>query len=91
MNILKKIGLIVKEDIEAINQADKFEAWLVAKGVSIVRRRIEWPDHDNSESGLACAPSDLYCVFALGGDGTFLSAVRWIGDQKIPILGGEVR
>mgnify|MGYP001548611373 FL=1 len=84
---MKKIGLIVKEDIEAINQADKFEAWLVAKGVSIIRRRIEWPDHDNSESGLACASSDLYCVFALGGDGTFLSAVRWIGDQKIPILG----
>jgi NAD+ kinase len=87
LNTVKKIGLIVKEDIEAINQADKFEAWLVAKGVSIVRRGIEWPDRANSESGLGCAPSDLYCVFALGGDGTFLSAVRWIGDQKIPILG----
>ena len=73
--------------MEAIKQADKFEAWLVAKGVSIVRRNIEWPDRANPESGLACASPDLYCVFALGGDGTFLSAVRWIGDQKIPILG----
>jgi NAD+ kinase len=39
------------------------------------------------------APSDLSCVFVLGGDGTFLSAVRWIGDQDIPIMGvkfGEV-
>ena len=39
------------------------------------------------------APSDLFCIFVLGGDGTFLSAVRWIGDQNIPILGvkfGEV-
>lgn len=87
LNGLKKIGLIVKEDMEAINQADKFEAWLVAKGVSIVRRGIEWPDRANPESDLACASPDLYCVFALGGDGTFLSAVRWIGDQKIPILG----
>ena len=39
------------------------------------------------------APPDLSCVFVLGGDGTFLSAVRWIGDQNIPVLGvkfGEV-
>ena len=84
---MKKIGLIVKEDMEAINQADKFESWLVSKGASIIRRDIEWPDRANPESGLVFAPPDLYCVFALGGDGTFLSAVRWIGDQKIPILG----
>ena len=35
----------------------------------------------------------LFCVFVLGGDGTFLSAVRWIGDQQTPIIGvkfGEV-
>ena len=78
LNGLKKIGLIVKENVEAINQADKFEAWLVTKGVSVIRRNIEWPDHTNPECGLSCASPDLYCVFALGGDGTFLSAVRWM-------------
>lgn len=39
------------------------------------------------------APADLFCILVLGGDGTFLSAVRWIGNQQIPILGvkfGEV-
>ena len=38
-------------------------------------------------------PSDLDAVFVLGGDGTFLSAVRWIGNQSIPVIGikfGEV-
>jgi NAD+ kinase len=35
----------------------------------------------------------LSCIFVLGGDGTFLSAVRWIGNSNIPVLGikfGEV-
>ncbi len=36
---------------------------------------------------LAAAPNDLFCVFVLGGDGTFLSAVRWIGDRDTPVLG----
>jgi NAD+ kinase len=84
---VKKIGVVVKEDTEAMNQADNFEAWLVANGVSVIRRNIERPDRASPESGLSGASPDLYCVFALGGDGTFLSAVRWIGDQKTPILG----
>ena len=84
---MKKIGVVVKEDTEAMKQADNFEAWLVANGVSVIRRNIERPDHAKPEDGPCCASPDLYCVFVLGGDGTFLSAVRWIGDQKIPILG----
>jgi len=42
---------------------------------------------------MPAAPSDLFCVFVLGGDGTFLSAVRWIGNSSTPVLGvkfGEV-
>ena len=82
-----KIGLIVKKDTEAIRHADKFEAWLVAKGVAVTRRDIEWPYRSDQEDGFSGASPDLYCVFALGGDGTFLSAVHWIGDRKIPVLG----
>jgi len=42
---------------------------------------------------VSTAPADLFCVFVLGGDGTFLSAVHWIGNSPIPVLGvkfGEV-
>ena len=84
---MKKIGLIVKEDVEAIRHADTFETWLVSQGVAVTRRDIEWPYRAHRENGFSEASSDLDCVFALGGDGTFLSAVHWIGDRKIPILG----
>lgn len=82
---MKKIGLVVKEDPEAIKQADEFEAWLIDRGVAVVRKNIEVSE--GTGHLLSGASADLLCVVALGGDGTFLSAVRWIGDQNIPILG----
>jgi NAD+ kinase len=90
---LKKIGIVVKEDIEAQKKADELEHWLRSKHIDVVIKENLPPrsrilDRDNS-----FAPPDLFCVFVLGGDGTFLSAVRWIGDKNIPILGvkfGEV-
>jgi NAD+ kinase len=78
---------MVKADVEAVKQADMFEKWLVAREIVVIRKNIEWPVRTEMTDNLPVAPSDLFCVFALGGDGTFLSAVRWIGDQKIPILG----
>jgi len=83
---VKKIGIVVKADDKALKKAVELEAWLQSRGVEIVRR--ETADEANT-----CAPSDLFCVLVLGGDGTFLSGVRWIGDQDTPILGmkfGEV-
>ncbi len=84
MNI---IGLIVKADVEARKQADAFEKWLQAQGAKVVRQMIDWQAESGPAGRSNVAPSDLSCVFVLGGDGTFLSAVRWIGDQNIPILG----
>jgi len=84
---LKKIGLVVKRDDEARKQAEKLEAWLISKNVEVLRKEIAFPNGSHAENRFPFAPPELYAVFVLGGDGTFLCAVRWIGDQRIPILG----
>jgi NAD+ kinase len=90
---VKRIGLFVKNEDKAEEKADELENWLKSKEFDVLRK-------EGIPSGLklvgktiSTAPPDLLCIFVLGGDGTFLSAVRWIGDQSIPILGvkfGEV-
>ena len=85
--IIKKIGIFVKADSKAGRKADELEKWLNTQGVSAIRkenRPFELAHRNNRKNS---ASPDLFCVFVLGGDGTFLSAVRWIGDQNIPILG----
>jgi NAD+ kinase len=89
----KKVGIVVKEDIEAKRKADELEHWLRSKNIDVVSRENLPPKPSVADKDNFFAPPDLFCVFVLGGDGTFLSAVRWIGDQNIPILGvkfGEV-
>ncbi len=90
---MNKIGIVVKADIKAKKRADELENWLRAKGVAIIRQESLPPGRQHFGKSVSFAPPDLFCIFVLGGDGTFLSAVRWIGDQDIPILGvkfGEV-
>jgi len=90
---VKKVGIVVKEDAEAIKKADELESWLRSRDIEVVRKEDLRPSRRIADMDKSFAPSDLFCIFVLGGDGTFLSAVRWIGDQNIPILGvkfGEV-
>ena len=82
-----KIGIVVKADSKAGGKADELEKWLHSQGATVIRkenRPFELTSRNNQKKS---APADLFCVFVLGGDGTFLSAVRWIGDQNIPVLG----
>ena len=70
-----------------------FEAWLNERSVEVTRNNITSHGPSANQDPTAVAPPDLFCVFVLGGDGTFLSAVRWIGNNSTPVLGvkfGEV-
>lgn len=84
---LKKIGLVVKSDAKANEKAQELERWLRSKKIEIVRKKAVESGQENDSNRPSPPPSDMECIFVLGGDGTFLSAVRWIGDQDIPILG----
>ena len=53
----------------------------------MVRKESLPPGLHSPNNNKVSAPRDLSCLFVLGGDGTFLSAVRWIGDLNIPVLG----
>ncbi len=92
--VVRKIGLVVKSDTQAKKKADELQQWLADQGLTVVRRESPPPvprvPYKTGEEKLS---EDLSFIFVLGGDGTFLSAVRWAGDRAIPILGvkfGEV-
>ena len=90
---MKKVGLFVKKDKKAAKKADEFESWLKNKKIEVVRKESSPPGIHSPANNKISAPRDLSCLFVLGGDGTFLSAVRWIGDLNIPVLGikfGEI-
>lgn len=98
---MKKIGLVVKNDKNAFDKADELERWLTGRNIDVFRRnvifsephvahRIGRESHSAIENPVSQsdeAPNDLSCVIGLGGDGTFLSAARWIGGKDIPIMG----
>ncbi len=87
---MRKIGIFVKPQEEAINKAKELEAWLNANGIEVLTRQNVAAPITSKEclvENIPKAPLDLSCVVVLGGDGTFLSAIRWIQDTGIPILG----
>jgi NAD+ kinase len=86
-----KVGIVVKDsDLEVKNISREFGSWLLKKGINVVFREKK---DLSSPSNPVHAPENLDLIFVLGGDGTFLSAARWAGESKIPLMGikfGEV-
>lgn len=87
MKKVQRVGLVVKPDREARRKADALTDWLVQRRVTVIRNEYTAPGTQNNGRERPKSPPDLDCVFVLGGDGTFLSAARWIDHQDIPIIG----
>ena len=83
----EKIGLVVKADEKAMDKAAALEKWLFERKIGVVLKTLSTVAAKISTDDFQTAPSDLKCILVLGGDGTFLTAVNWSGDQDIPILG----
>ncbi len=89
----KRIGLVVKDDPRVIDQADDLEQWLRDHHCGVIRKAGASFQRRQKRTTGDAAPEDLFCVVVLGGDGTFLAAVRWLGANQVPVLGvkfGEV-
>jgi NAD+ kinase len=87
---MNKIGIFVKAQKEAIDKAKELESWLKAKEIEVfIKQNVPAPmtSKECLVENIPKAPSNLSCVVVLGGDGTFLSAIRWIQDTGVPILG----
>ena len=87
---MKKIGIVVKDHKETVEKAKELESWLKAKGIEVlIRQNIPAPitSRECLIENIPRPPLDLSCIVVLGGDGTFLSAIRWIQDTGIPVLG----
>jgi NAD+ kinase len=79
----KRIGLVIKNDATAEKNGQALEKRLGDQCVVV----------DVQQSASIDIPDDLLCIIVLGGDGTFLSAARFIEDRDIPLMGvkfGEV-
>jgi NAD+ kinase len=55
------------------------------KVYTLIQNRIE--NHYNSFSSYSDLPADTDYMISVGGDGTMLSAAKYIKDKKIPVIG----
>lgn len=79
----RRVGLVIKNDALAEKKAGELKKRLGDQCFII----------DIQQSKNTDIPDDLLCMIVLGGDGTFLSAARFIENRDIPLMGvkfGEV-
>jgi len=79
----QRIGLVIKDEDHAQDKAQELIQHIGDRCLVIDTQAPTPPP----------IPDDLICIVVLGGDGTFLSVARYIGNSDIPLMGikfGEV-
>ncbi len=83
----KTIAIMYRPDTkEAIRQANELAVWLDEQGFTVysaINQELKKPAHRLTQAKL----DELDWVIVLGGDGTYLGAVRMLEGRQIPILG----
>ena len=78
-----RVGIVIKDEPYAQEKSRELVRYLGDRCLVI----------DSQSKVRPVLPDDLICIIVLGGDGTFLSVARFIGDSGIPLMGvkfGEV-
>jgi NAD+ kinase len=82
------IGIMLKPDPRIKKKAHELVQWFKHHNVKTFVQNSSPPTVDLLNNPLVQdMPDDIHVVFVLGGDGTFLNAVRWIGKRDIPVVG----
>jgi NAD+ kinase len=81
---IKNVAIVYRRGThEALSAARELTAWLRERKIRV------FTQSDQRVAGAAAIkdPSNLQLVVVLGGDGTYLEAVRMLKDNRVPLLG----
>jgi NAD+ kinase len=87
MKIKKALIIYRDQTPKAKNLTKDVAAWLEKKGISTFFQEGAGLGKNSSEISTNKELKDLDLVIVLGGDGTYLEAVRALGDKQVPVLG----
>jgi NAD+ kinase len=85
---IQNVAIIYRDQSpRALTVAKEVCAWLKARKVNVFFQEGRCTE---LQCGVVQTPADmknLQLVIVLGGDGTYLEAVRFLGDQQVPVVG----
>ncbi len=82
MSWIKQALVYCKKQRDCYEVMNRLVRFLVNRGIS-----VQSVSPDEEMNNFSSRTEDTSLLIVLGGDGTFLSAVRWLGDRQIPVVG----